>query len=58
MIHQLKPLDRQIMICYLEEMNAAAIAEVTGLSRANVAMKIYRIKKVLFGHLLKENPHV
>jgi RNA polymerase sigma-70 factor, ECF subfamily len=58
LIHQLKPLDRQIMICYLEEMNAAAIAEVTGLSRANVAMKIHRIKKLLSGRLLKENPHV
>jgi RNA polymerase sigma-70 factor (ECF subfamily) len=58
LIRQLRPLDRQIMICYLEEMDAAAIAEVTGLSRANVAMKIHRIKKILFGRLLEEKPHV
>ncbi len=57
-IHQLKPLDRQIMICYLEDMNAASIAEVTGLSRANVAMKIHRITNVLSGRLLEDKPHV
>src|SRR5262249_46042649 len=44
LIHSLKPLDRQIMISYLEEMEAAAIADITGLSPANVAMKIHRIK--------------
>ena len=46
------------MICYLEEMDAASIAEVTGLSRANVAMKIHRIKNALSGRLLEEKPHV
>lgn len=58
LIRQLKPLDRQIMICYLEEMNAAAIAEVTGLSPANVAMKVHRIKNILFGRLLEDTRHV
>jgi RNA polymerase sigma-70 factor (ECF subfamily) len=58
LIRQLKPLDRQIMLCYLEEMDAAGIAEVTGLSRANVAMKIHRIKNVLSGRLLEEKRHV
>lgn len=57
LIRQLKPIDRQIMICYLEEMDSAAIAEVTGLSRANVAMKIHRIKNVLSGRLQEEKPH-
>jgi RNA polymerase sigma-70 factor (ECF subfamily) len=58
-IHQLKPLDRQIIICYLEEMDTAAIAEVTGLSRANVAMKIHRIKSVVSGRLHgEEQTHV
>jgi RNA polymerase sigma-70 factor (ECF subfamily) len=46
-IRQLKPLDRQIMICYLEEMDTAAIAEITGLSAANTGMKIHRIKQIL-----------
>jgi len=43
----LKPLDRQILILYLEDMDAASIAEITGLSAANVAMKIHRIKSIL-----------
>ena len=46
-IRTLKPLDRQIMLSYLEEMDAAEIAEITGLSPANVSMKIHRIKNVL-----------
>ncbi len=57
-IRNLKPLDRQIMLSYLEEMDAAAIAEITGLSRANVSMKIHRIKGVLARHFLEEQEHV
>src|ERR1035437_3086847 len=34
-IRQLKPLDRQIMISHLEDMDTATIAEITGLSRRN-----------------------
>jgi RNA polymerase sigma-70 factor (ECF subfamily) len=47
LIQRLKPLDRQIIISYLEDMDAASIGEMTGLSPANVAMKIHRIKNVL-----------
>ena len=54
LIRCLKPLDRQIMISYLEEMDAAAIAEITGLSPANVGMKIHRIKNILAGHFWGE----
>jgi RNA polymerase sigma-70 factor (ECF subfamily) len=43
----LKPLDRQIILLYLEGEAAAEIAEVTGLSAANVATKIHRLKGVL-----------
>jgi RNA polymerase sigma-70 factor (ECF subfamily) len=57
-IRQLKPLDRQIMISYLEEMDAATIAEVTGLSPANVRMKIHRIKSILSSRFLKEKRYV
>jgi RNA polymerase sigma-70 factor (ECF subfamily) len=46
-IHRLKPLDRQIMLLYLEGEQADSIAEVTGLSAANVATKIHRIKRLL-----------
>ena len=47
LIQRLKPLDRQVIISYLEDMDAAAIGEITGLSAANVAMRIHRIKNVL-----------
>jgi RNA polymerase sigma-70 factor (ECF subfamily) len=47
LILKLKPLDRQIMISYLEEMDVASIADITGLSAGNVAMKIHRIKNIL-----------
>ncbi len=47
LIQQLKPLDRQVIISYLEDMDAASIAEITGLSAASVAMRIHRVKNVL-----------
>jgi RNA polymerase sigma-70 factor, ECF subfamily len=47
LIQRLKPLDRQVIVSYLEDMDAASIAEITGLSPANVAMRIHRIKNVL-----------
>jgi len=47
LIQQLKPLDRQIILSYLEDMDAALIAEITGISPGNVATKIHRIKNVL-----------
>jgi RNA polymerase sigma-70 factor (ECF subfamily) len=47
LIQKLKPIDRQIVVSYLEGMDAASIGEITGLSRGNVAMKIHRIKNIL-----------
>jgi RNA polymerase sigma-70 factor (ECF subfamily) len=47
LIQRLKPLDRQVIVCYLEDMDAASIGEITGLSPGNVAMRIHRIKNVL-----------
>jgi RNA polymerase sigma-70 factor (ECF subfamily) len=47
LIQRLKPLDRQVIVSYLEDMDAAAIGEITGLSPANVAMRIHRIKNIL-----------
>ena len=40
LIQQLKPLDRQVIISYLEDMDAVSIGEITGLSPGNVAMRI------------------
>ncbi len=57
-VRQLKPLDRQIMICYLEELDTAAIAEITGLSAANVGMKIHRIKNILSSRFKEEKRYV
>jgi RNA polymerase sigma-70 factor (ECF subfamily) len=47
MIQQLNALDRQVMLAYLEGMDAASTAEITGLSARNVATKIHRIKQIL-----------
>ncbi|MEO8368477.1 MAG: sigma-70 family RNA polymerase sigma factor [Candidatus Solibacter sp.] len=56
-ILQLKPVDRQIIISYIEGMDAASIAEITGLSAANIAMKIHRIKKILAHRMREEQSH-
>jgi len=47
LIQQLKPLDRQVILSYLEGLDAAATAEITGISPGNVATKIHRIKNLL-----------
>src|SRR5947209_7227979 len=47
LIQKLKPLDRQVIISYLEDMDAASIGEITGLSPGNVAIRIHRIKNIL-----------
>ncbi|HWE48678.1 MAG TPA: sigma-70 family RNA polymerase sigma factor [Bryobacteraceae bacterium] len=47
LIQRLKPLDRQVIVSYLEDMDAASIGEITGLSSPNVAMRIHRIKNIL-----------
>jgi RNA polymerase sigma-70 factor (ECF subfamily) len=47
LIRQLKPLDRQVMLLYLEHLDAVSIAEITGLSAANVSTKVRRIKHLL-----------
>ncbi len=47
LIQQLKPLDRQVIVSYLEDLDAVSIGEITGLSPGNVAMRIHRIKNIL-----------
>ena len=47
LIQALQPPDRQVMLLYLEDLPAAEIAEVTGLSSGAVAVKIHRLKAVL-----------
>lgn len=48
-IQQLNPLERQVILLYLEGTDAVGIAEITGISPGNVATKIHRIKKILAG---------
>jgi RNA polymerase sigma factor (sigma-70 family) len=47
LIRRLAPLDRQIILLYLEGATAVEIADVTGLTPGNTATKIHRIKKLL-----------
>ncbi len=47
LIQRLNPIDRQIILLYLEDVDAAAIGEVMGISPGYVATKIHRIKKLL-----------
>ena len=47
LIHALKPQDRQVALLYLEDLDAGAIGEITGLSAGAVAVRIHRLKVVL-----------
>jgi len=47
LIQKLRPVDRQVIVSYLEGMDAASIGEITGISAGNVATKIHRIKNIL-----------
>jgi RNA polymerase sigma-70 factor (ECF subfamily) len=47
LVQSLKPLDRQVILSYLEGLDAASTGEITGISPGNVATKIYRIKNIL-----------
>jgi RNA polymerase sigma-70 factor (ECF subfamily) len=47
LIRQLRPVDRQVMLLYLEDLDAASIAEITGLSAGSVATRVHRIKQLL-----------
>jgi RNA polymerase sigma-70 factor, ECF subfamily len=47
LIQRLKPMDRQVILAWLEGMDANAIGELTGLSEGNVATKVHRIKALL-----------
>jgi RNA polymerase sigma factor (sigma-70 family) len=46
-IAELSPLNKAIMLLYLENMSYEEIASVVGLSRSNVSVKLVRIKKEL-----------
>ena len=47
LIQRLRPLDRQVILLYLEALDAKSIGDITGLSAMNVATKIGRLKRIL-----------
>jgi RNA polymerase sigma-70 factor (ECF subfamily) len=57
LIHRLRPIDRQVMLLYLEDEDAASIAEITGLSAANVATRVHRIKQILVRQFYEGSHH-
>ncbi|MGO4569330.1 RNA polymerase sigma factor [Rhizobium sp. 2YAF20] len=46
-LERLGPIDRQVMILYLEDESAATIAEVSGLSAGAVATRVHRVKRLI-----------
>lgn len=47
LIHRLRPLDRQVMLLYLEGLDAQATGDIVGLSSGNISTKLHRLKKIL-----------
>jgi RNA polymerase sigma-70 factor, ECF subfamily len=47
LIRRLRPIDRQIILLYLEGTDATVIGEIPGISVGNVATKIHRIKSII-----------
>ena len=47
LIHQLRPPDRQVMLLYLDGLDARETGEITGLSAGAVATRIHRLKALL-----------
>lgn len=55
-IHQLKPVDRSLILMSLDQLSYREMADVLGLSESNVGVKINRIKNQLT-QTLKGNEH-
>jgi RNA polymerase sigma-70 factor (ECF subfamily) len=47
LVRRLRPPERQLMLLYLEGMDAESIGEVAGISTGNVRVQIHRIKAAL-----------
>lgn len=47
LIRRLDPIDRQVILLYLEEFDAQSIAEIVGIAPGNVATKVHRLKQIL-----------
>jgi RNA polymerase sigma-70 factor (ECF subfamily) len=47
LIAKLKPLDRQVILLFLEDVDSVEIAAITGMSHNTVRVRVHRIKVVL-----------
>lgn len=56
-IRRLQSPDQQLMLLYLEGLDAGSIGEITGLTASNVATKIHRIKKLVARLIHAEVPN-
>jgi RNA polymerase sigma-70 factor (ECF subfamily) len=54
LIQALAPADRQVALLYLEDLDAAQIGEITGLTAGAVAVRIHRLKAVLAARFTQE----
>lgn len=54
-VNELKPLDRALMILYLEEKSYREMAEILGLTETNIATRISRVKDKLKQKFLTVN---
>lgn len=56
LVRTLRPVDRQVVLLYLEGVDADAIGEVVGLSPSNVATRVHRIKQILVRQFYEREP--
>ena len=47
LISALKPVDRQVILLYIDDVGAQEIAEITGLSPSGIGVRVHRIKQPL-----------
>ena len=57
LIQQLHTLDRELVLLYLDGLDASTIGEITGVSPGNVATKLHRIKKILAKQFARGERH-
>ena len=58
LLQRLRPLDRELVVLYLEGLSAAEIGDVVGISAGNVATRITRVKRLLSHYAHDGGNHV
>jgi RNA polymerase sigma-70 factor (ECF subfamily) len=56
LVRGLPPLDRQVVLLYLEGLEAAEIGEITGASANAVAIRLHRVKALLARRFQEKGP--